>query len=325
MANPQIHQADVVFEHELARNTVVSASYILSVGRRLPTFVDVNLAFPTSNTTIPLVGGPLNGQSVTVPRFTTRINNSFNAITEIRSTIKSDYNALVLQFNRRYTDGLQYQVNYTYSKANDNGQATGTFTNTNAPLSPYDYSLEAGPSNFDIRHRFVASAVWTPEFFGEDQKVGRAVFNGFNIAPVFVIQSGFPYSMGISGTPTAVVYGPTIVRGGSNLTGTTATGRIPFVGRNGLRFPRFANFDLRISRRFRIKESMAFEVLAESFNLFNRTQVIGNLDTVAYIIDNTTAGAPRANFSSTFQTIQPPAGETLYKARQFQFAFRFEF
>ena len=48
MANPQIHQADMVFEREIARNTVASASVLLSLGRRLPTFVDTNLNPPTS-------------------------------------------------------------------------------------------------------------------------------------------------------------------------------------------------------------------------------------------------------------------------------------
>jgi hypothetical protein len=324
MANPQIHQADLVFEREITRNTVASVSYIMSAGRRLPTFVDVNLGVPTTSTAIPLNGGPLSGQTLVVPRFTTRINNAFNAITEVRSSIKSEYNALVLQLNRRFTDGLQFQTSYTLSKARDAGQATGTFTNTNAPLSPYDYSLESGPSNFDVPHRFVASAVWSPDFFGDqgESKVGRALFNGFNIAPVFVIESGFPYSMGITGTPTSAAFGPTIVRGGSNITGSTATGRVAFVGRNALRFPKFWNADLRISRRFHIREAMNIEALVEGFNIFNRTQVIGNLDTTAYVIDNTNN---RANFSSTFQTIQPPGGETLYKARQMQFALRFEF
>ncbi|MDT7605035.1 MAG: hypothetical protein QOF61_3032 [Acidobacteriota bacterium] len=321
MANPQIHQADLILEHEIARNTVVSASYIMSAGRHLPTFVDVNLAFPTAITTLPFSGGPLDGQTLSVPRFTARLNNAFNAIVEARSSIKSDYNALVLQLQRRYTDGLQFQTNYTWSKASDNGQATGTFAGANAPLNPYDYSVESGPSNFDIRHRFVASAVWTPDFFGKEEKVGRAIFNGFNIAPVFVIQSGLPYSMGVSGTPTGAGF-PTIVRGGSGLTGSSSGGRVTFVGRNALRYPKFWNADLRISRRFHIKEAMSIEAIAEGFNIFNRTQVLGNLDTNAYTINNTTN---QLVFQPTFKSIQPPISETLYKARQMQFALRFEF
>src|SRR4030095_173078 len=40
---PQIHQWDFIFEREIARNTVVSASYLGSFGNSLPNFVDINL------------------------------------------------------------------------------------------------------------------------------------------------------------------------------------------------------------------------------------------------------------------------------------------
>src|SRR6185437_12463687 len=40
---PRIHQADVIVEREIAHNTVVSASLLLSYGQRLPLFVDTNL------------------------------------------------------------------------------------------------------------------------------------------------------------------------------------------------------------------------------------------------------------------------------------------
>ncbi|HYY56814.1 MAG TPA: carboxypeptidase regulatory-like domain-containing protein [Pyrinomonadaceae bacterium] len=318
MANPQIHQGDLIYERMLTSNTALSVSYLLSLGRRLPTFVDVNLAFPTATSTFNFVGGPFGGQRLTVPRLTTRLNNAFNAVTEVRSTIKSEYNALAVQIQRRFTKGLQYQASYTLSNAKDNGQARGTFTNTNDPFNPFDYTYENGPSDLDVRHRFVASAVWTPDFFGEDNKVGRTIFNGFNIAPIFVIQSGFPYNVGITGTAAGVV------RGGSGLngSGTGAANRVPapFAGRNSQRFPKFWNFDLRISRRFRFTETMNIEFLAEGFNLFNRTHILGNLDTTAY-----TVSGSNLVFRPTYLTITPPIGETLYKARQFQFAARFEF
>src|SRR5258705_939612 len=96
MANPQIHQADIVFEREIARNTVVSASVLMSLGRRLPTFVDTNLNFPTQVTPYTIVGGDLNGQIFRFPRFTSRPNANFGRMTEIRSSIKSEYEALVL-------------------------------------------------------------------------------------------------------------------------------------------------------------------------------------------------------------------------------------
>ena len=53
MRTPQIHQADLILERQLARNTVISASYLLSLGRELPNFIDINLD-PNSRTNVTL-------------------------------------------------------------------------------------------------------------------------------------------------------------------------------------------------------------------------------------------------------------------------------
>lgn len=313
LANPQIHQADLVFERQIATNTVFSASALMSLGRRLPTFVDVNLAVPTATTTFSITGGEFSGQTITVPRFTTRLNNGFNVITEVRSTNKSEYEALILQLNRRLTKGLQFGTSYTLARATDTGQATGTFTENNVPFNPYDYSFEKGYANFDMRHRLVASAVWQPKFFGEDNRVGRALFNGFSFAPVMFIQSGFPYSIGVDGSASS------IVRGGSGFTGSRGGNRLhPLVQRNSERLPKIVNVDLRASRRFRFTETMNLEFLAEAFNLFNRTQIIA-IDTLAYRISGSSL-ISRPEYQTTSST-----QSTALRERQLQFAIRFQF
>lgn len=316
-ANPEIHQIDLVFERMIAPNTVFSASWLGSLGRKLPTFVDVNLNNPTASTNFTFVGGPLSGQTMLVPRFTNpRPNTTVNVVTENRSTIKSEYNALVLQLNRRFTKGLQFQTNYTWSQARDVGQARGTFTENNVPTDPFNYSLERGLSDFDSPHRFVTSAVWQPgTFWGVgDSAVSKALLNDWTVAPVFVISSGFPYDMGITGSASGVV------SGGSNISGSRGRNRVILFPRNNFRFPKFWNFDMRLSRRFKFTESVKLEVLAEGFNLFNRTHIVGNLDTTAYQVSGT-----NLVFRPQFLSITPPIGETLYKSRQFQFAMRFQF
>ncbi len=339
MANPQIHQMDLVFEREIASNTVVSVSFLASLGRRLPTFVDTNLNFPTQFTPYTVVGGDLNGQVFRFPRYTTRPNANFGRTTEIRSTIKSEYEALVLQLNRRLNKGLQFQVNYTRSRATDTGQGSQTFTSPNVPLDPNDYSLESGPANFDIPHRFVASVVWNPKFFSDtsDNKVGRAIFNGFTIAPIVQISSGRPNSAAVSGNAPACTVAA--ICGGAALTAAASTGiygaggdnRFPIFGRNSFRFPKTVNVDLRISRRFRFSESMNLEILAEGFNIFNRVNVT-NRGTRLYSISTATAiNAPGVPVGSPILIVDPlftvpnEAGNTIFRERQIQFAARFEF
>ena len=57
-------------------------------------------------------------------------------------------NALVLQANRRLSNGLQFQANYTLSRAEDNGQSSVTFTSNNLPFNAFDQSAEKALSSF---------------------------------------------------------------------------------------------------------------------------------------------------------------------------------
>jgi Carboxypeptidase regulatory-like domain/TonB dependent receptor-like, beta-barrel len=328
MANPQIHQADVVFEREIMPNTVVSASFLVSLGRRLPTFIDRNLPAPVSRTFSFVNGGPLNGQTITVPFFTgTRPDTRFGAITEISSSIKSEYTALVLQANRRLSKGLQFQINYTRSRTTDTGQNSATFTFTNGPINPFDLTLEPGRSSLDIPNRFVASAVWNPAVPGglKDSAVGRAIFNGWTISPIVLVQDGVPYSANISG------FGPNSIGGG--ISGSGALGRIPFIfERNGFRQPKIVNVDLRVSRRFRFTETTNFEILAEAFNLFNRYQVTG-VNTNLYTFSGnapcpsgqTCLNFKTGNFDGGLFGVPNSTGSTIVRERQIQFAARFHF
>ena len=122
---PAAEEFDLVLEHELWRNTSVSVSYLGSVGRFLPIGMDTNLN-PSSGV-IPYVvsGGPLNGKTVDEPLFTgTRPNTNYNHIVMYCSCATSYYNAMVLQFNRRETNGLQYNLSYTYASNTDDDTAS---------------------------------------------------------------------------------------------------------------------------------------------------------------------------------------------------------
>ncbi|MEO8649663.1 MAG: TonB-dependent receptor, partial [Acidobacteriota bacterium] len=317
MQNPLIHQMDAIYERLIGKNTVVSVSGLMSFGRYLPTFVDTNLNPPNSTTTYTFVGGPFDAQTITVPKFTgARPNANFTSITEVRDTISSEYYGLVLQLNRRLTNGIQFQSSYTYSSTVDNGQGSQTFSTVNVPLNPFDYSLERGNSSLDIPHRFIASVVYAPRTvfgLGRDSRVGRAIFGGWTISPIVGIQSGRPFSYGVSGNVSGGTTGGILGAGGAN--------RLPNTKINSLRLPYGANVDLRISRRFKFTETMNFEILAEGFNIFNRLNVT-NVGSTAYTISGT-----NLNFAPNAATFGIPseAGNSIIRERQIQLAARFQF
>jgi hypothetical protein len=330
--NPMIQQGDLVLERQVAHNTVVSVSYLFSFGKYLPNFVDTNLSPPTSTGRVNIVDGPFAGQTWVFPYYLgNRPNTNFGQIQEIRSDISTKYHALVLQANRRFSKGLQFQTSYTLSRAYDNGQNSQTFTPSfSASFDPFNQQGEAGLSNFDRRHKFVASIVYNTQFASlKNNKTARAILNGWTIAPVINMFSGARYTGTTNSFSTSGVFGFS-QNGGVN--GANGSLRFAYLPNNFFHQPSIRYVDLRLSRRFTIKENAKVEVLAEGFNIFNRTQVTSVNNQIYNLCTGTgAAGACPFGTGAVFATFVPSFGTTagadgfFFKERQIQLGVRFEF
>jgi hypothetical protein len=321
--NPLIHQGDIVFEREVSHNTVVSASYLFSFGNHLTTFVDTNLNPPSSLAHVNILDGPLAGQVWNFPYYRgSRPNTNFGNILEIRDSISTKYSALVLQANRRLTNGLQFQSSYTLSRAQDNGgsQSSATFTPGFSSLfDPFDPQADSGYSPFDRRHKFVASVVYNTNFKSLDG-AGKAILNGWTISPIVNMFSGFRYTPQTNSFSTSSVFGASPA-GGVN--GSNGSLRFALLPNNFFHAPSIKYVDLRVSRRFTIKENAKLELLAEGFNIFNRTQVTG-VNNRMYVL-STQGSNVVATFDPTFGTPSDLSNGFFFRERQIQLAVRFEF
>ena len=319
---PQIHQWDFILEREIARNTVVSAAYLGSFGNSLPNFVDTNLPLARRLVDLNIVGGPFSGQTYLTPLFAgPRPDTRFAQLTEIRSDVVSKYHALVLQANRRLTRGLQFQTNYTLSRASDTGQSSQTFTTNNLPFNAFDQSGEDGLSLFDRRQKFVASVVYNPNPFSDG--AARHIFNGWTLAPILNAFSGQRVTGNISGNinPQSFGFASNQTPGGG-VNGSGGSSRFALVPRNFFKQPNIWYVDARLSRRFSITESVKLEFLVEGFNVFNRTQVTVVNPTI-YNLSGSTLTFNGAGTNPFFNVTG--ADSTLFRERQVQFATRFEF
>jgi carboxypeptidase family protein len=345
MQVPQIQQADLILERQVAHNTLVSASYLLSLGRELPNYVDINLD-PASlqNVTYTFypdyytgASGPYLGHTLTVPVYTARLNPNFETITQIRSNVNSSYSALVLQFNRTSTKGLGFKLNYTWSHAIDDGQSSTTFTTYNNTLSPIPFTYQFdgvphlvkrpdyGTSNYDIRQRVVASLYWSPRLFAHSHGVLHHALDHWSLAPIVLFATGKPFSDNISGDAPLSAIAPNYNCGGClGFMGTGGLDRLPFLGRNSFRLGDFYNTDLRLSRHVYLGETgRELEFLAEAFNLFNHTNVTSSTHTL-YTTYDSTANGPELEYDSNFNT-PTAAANTLYREREIQLALRLHF
>jgi hypothetical protein len=312
--NPLIHEFDAVFEQQIAVNTAVSVSYVGSLGRNLPIFIDKNLSAPLGSITYNIVNGPDNGKSFTMPLFVgSRPNPSFGRITTISDSVKSKYNAVVVQLNRRMTSGLQLQSFYTYSNTFDTGQSSQTFTSSNNVLNPFALALENGRSNFDLHHRFGTTLVWQPAYFQNSSRFVKTLLDGFTIAPIVTISSGAPYTATVSGNAPV----PSVSTG---ILGAGGTNRPPFIPRNAFDMPKIVNTDLRIAKKFKFYESLGFELFGEAFNLFNHV----NATAVGTRIYSIAPAAPTLTYDPQFGVVQA-SSSSLLAQRQIQIGARLTF
>ncbi len=97
----------------------------------------------------------------------------------------SNYNALEMMLQKRFSHGLQFQAAYTFSKSIDDGS---TFEET---LDPFNNRASRGLSLFNSKQRFVVSYDWELPKTRYQGFAGK-VLNDWEVSGITQFQSGFP-------------------------------------------------------------------------------------------------------------------------------------
>ena len=266
---PMLQQATAAIEHSIGRNFTASASYLLNLNRQLPNAVDINIAPSTSTSSFVLQGGTAlpgarNGDSFTIPRYTTRISTRFGPVTDILSNANGTYNALVLE-TRGHAHGLDLRMSWTWSKAIDFGQNTGAVPPVNGQFDPFSVRYDKAISTLNHPHRVVGSAVWSPDV-RTHLVLARRLAQGWSLAAIGTETTGRPYSYNIFG-------GTRLSGGRESINGSGGLVYLPTVGRNVLRLPDSANLDMRLSRAVQLREGVRLRAFAEVFNVANHVNI----------------------------------------------------
>ncbi|MGH9753640.1 MAG: carboxypeptidase-like regulatory domain-containing protein [Blastocatellia bacterium] len=106
----------------------------------------------------------------------------------------SNYHGLLISLRKRLSRGLYFDVNYTLSKSLDQVGLTQDFPANFA--NPYDTNANYGPSFFDRRHVFNASALYDLPFGrGRRFSAGKwadKIIGGWYVSSIFTASSGLP-------------------------------------------------------------------------------------------------------------------------------------
>lgn len=286
LRTPYVHQYAVSLEQSIADHYVASISYVGSSGRELLRFRSPNGG---QNAPFVVVANSVNTFALSL--FTrNRPSTVLGPFTVFDNSAESQYHAFQASLVRRASNGLGFQLAYTYAHAIDD--VSDLFELAGASPFAQDevglaggLRLERGDANFDVRHRFTAGGQY------EIPKVG--FLKGLQLAGILTLQTGQPYTVNTSfdinldgnltdrlntlnglilsdGGRTRIQLAPGVTSFDLLARPSTTNPQNGAVGRNTFRAAGIASLDLALEKGFTIRESQ-LKLRMEAFNLFNRT------------------------------------------------------
>ncbi|MBO0857798.1 MAG: carboxypeptidase regulatory-like domain-containing protein [Chloracidobacterium sp.] len=303
---PVTYNYTLSVQRDIGFGTVVDVAYVGSQSRHLQEqrnlnqipygarFVDLN-----PQNVNPLVA------NTALPDDFLRPYPGYGSITYYDNSGYSNYNALQVAANRRFTRGLQFGVAYTYSKAMDLADNDRDGLPTYRPVRIWNYGL----AGFDQTHVMVINYAWDLPHVSRILKnnIVKAVFDNWQLSGITAFASGTPGGIGLalvdSGTDlTGGGDGArVVVTGDPNLPSSkqkvASTGFVQWIDptvfarpargdfgnapRYVFRNPGTNNWDISLFKNIPLKsESRRLQFRWEIYNLFNHTQWSG-IDTTA--------------------------------------------
>jgi outer membrane receptor protein involved in Fe transport len=321
LQNPMVHQMNAGVQHEFNSQFALRADYLRNVGTHF--IIGRIIGTVPFN---PVVGGP-------------------EIVKNLESSVRTKYDGLLLSFEKRFSNRYQFRASYTLSKSS-NYANDDQIPFSNGPIDSNDLRREYGPTPNDQRHRFSFSGVFQ-------------LPADIRIAPILTLASTVPMDILLpdgssrvcelsrnagarqfqTGAELNAALSQINAAGGSLCpnadpsTGFKPRVLVPLVS-DDLKFgDNFSSLDLRVSKVFKLGERWAIEPMAEVFNLFNVTNVLG-VSNVNYsgfsnvlVRDNNDPSSAGFLRSSSFGQAVTTAGGVFGSGgpRAFQFAARVTF
>jgi hypothetical protein len=275
---PASYQFSIGVQRELARNSVLSVSYVGNQNRHQNDYRDINLPSPSQ---LPALINGTESYNTVLPYL------GFGGIRLSENAMNSHYNSLQVNFHSQISKDLTLQAVYTLSKAIDS--QSGDMNNVS---NPYNRGYDFGPSPLDRRHIAIVNFIYQLPFLrGKDTSpILKSTVGGWEISGIGTIETGLPLGISLGGSQ-----GSNGLANGTNR--PDASGSIsephtlldwfspsafskPALGAWG-NFPARSiygpgrdNWNLSLFKSFNFSEARGsrLEIRLETFNAFNHTQ-----------------------------------------------------
>ncbi len=295
---PTLISYSLRIQQELTPNTVLTVGYVGSHGYHEILGIDANEPFPvicpaspcpaTYPNTFPagIAGTPVPAGTYYVPTVT-KPNPALANTWTYFSESNSSYNALQVDVNHRFSNGLGLRGVYTWSKTLDDGDSVNSTTSGNEPAlasNPFNLKSDWGLANFDVRNVAAISGTYALPF-----KRGLMT-SGWTVNSIVTLQGGFPFTPQLSYNPSnngdtrnpvrpfvnPAFSGPVILGSPNQWFNANAflappnnSGFYGNLGRDTLIGPGLATWDFSVMKDMRIREGMTLQFRAEFFNILN--------------------------------------------------------
>jgi hypothetical protein len=301
-------QWNLSIDQEIAKNYVVTVSYIGNKGTHLFMSRDINYAPVTSSNPSQAYNPALTLTQNIANEPTRRLiafdgNCGTNTVTgtpnpclgqtqEEDNGAWSTYEALAVSLNHRYSNGFSLMASYVWAKYLDiiSYGAEGGL----GPRDPTDFRLNYGPSDSDVANRVTASYIYQLPKLKSAHGVLAGMINDWQNQGILIAQTGSPYTItsnndtaatGIGGDYADWVSGVSdkpAHRGVSSYFNKAAfteaaDGTFGNTSRGMLFGPSLVNMDFSLFKEFPIHDAGKVQFRSEFFNLFNHPN-FGNPD-----------------------------------------------
>jgi hypothetical protein len=329
---PTYYRYNLAIQQALPAQMGIRLGYVGAIGRHIQREQFLN-TFPA-----PVVqgDGSLFFPPTPVPQ---KLNPEFDDMPFMSSDANSTYNALQISLNKRFSAGLLFQANYTWSKSIDdysNNDSTIDGVSRRGQYGP-DRTLERGLSLFNVPNVFVFNGIYelpigSGKRFINGGGVASALLGAWQVGGILTLQQGVPFTA-LSNATTAgyrVTAARPNLKVGTDVPSLTNNGTperyfdptaftVPTAGTLGnaarglMLGPPLSSINFSLSKAFQIREATNLQFRGEFFNVLNHANFANPNGTV---------------FTSTSGVINPSAGQitrTSTTARQIQLALKLTF